>query len=181
MTAPLNRAKIGVATEICCPYEDRDIRCGTLRCTDWWLDAKRIQDWGRVTEDDNKKLCLDVAPLIASMAVYQSFLHYRSGVYHRLGTQDPLVGYHAIAIVGYDDAKGAWLLRNSWGTDWGINGYCWIEYGELDNTMFYVVPDGEVKPEPPGCKYSKALWNRGSWGRKLVQWYRNVRYAIWGR
>ena len=35
---------------------------------------------------------------------------------------------HAIALIGWDDTKGAWLLRNSWGTDWGMGGYMWIKY-----------------------------------------------------
>ncbi|HTQ49957.1 MAG TPA: C1 family peptidase [Candidatus Acidoferrales bacterium] len=39
---------------------------------------------------------------------------------------------HDIILIGWDDskgAKGAWLLRNSWGTVWADKGYCWIAYG----------------------------------------------------
>ena len=36
---------------------------------------------------------------------------------------------HAIILVGWDDAKGAWLLKNSWGPSWGIDGFMWIKYG----------------------------------------------------
>ena len=39
------------------------------------------------------------------------------------------VGAHMIVLVGWDDSKGAWLMRNSWGTDWGDDGYGWIKYG----------------------------------------------------
>jgi hypothetical protein len=37
---------------------------------------------------------------------------------------------HCIVIVGYDDIKKAWLIRNSWGTGWGTNGYGWFGYGQ---------------------------------------------------
>jgi len=36
---------------------------------------------------------------------------------------------HAIILVGWDDAKGAWLLKNSWGPSWGVDGFMWIKYG----------------------------------------------------
>jgi C1A family cysteine protease len=35
---------------------------------------------------------------------------------------------HAIIIVGWDDTKNAWLIRNSWGEGWGFGGYAWVDY-----------------------------------------------------
>ncbi len=43
-------------------------------------------------------------------------------------------GGHAICLIGYDDAKGAFKFINSWGTDWGLNGYGWISYNLVSNT-----------------------------------------------
>lgn len=37
-------------------------------------------------------------------------------------------GGHAMLIVGYDDARQSWLVRNSWGPDWGDGGHLWIAY-----------------------------------------------------
>jgi len=36
--------------------------------------------------------------------------------------------YHALALVGYDDNKNAFRVRNSWGTSWGDKGSIWIDY-----------------------------------------------------
>lgn len=35
---------------------------------------------------------------------------------------------HAVTLVGWDDARGAWLIKNSWNTWWGESGYMWITY-----------------------------------------------------
>ncbi len=45
---------------------------------------------------------------------------------------DRKIGGHAVMAVGYDDIKQAILIRNSWGTQWGEEGYGWLPY-------FYVI------------------------------------------
>lgn len=37
-------------------------------------------------------------------------------------------GGHLMLLIGWDDARNAWLVKNSWGTGWGNEGYCWIKY-----------------------------------------------------
>ena len=49
------------------------------------------------------------------------------------GNWEPAAGGHAMLIVGYNDARNAWLVRNSWGSGWGINGYVWIDYRVMDH------------------------------------------------
>ena len=58
------------------------------------------------------------------------FQNYTNGVFNEIPSNyaSP-TSNHAIVIVGWDDAKGAWLMKNSWGTNWGENGYMWIKYG----------------------------------------------------
>ncbi len=51
-----------------------------------------------------------------------------TGILHRPGPNDSLQGGHAVVLVGYDDVKGAFKVRNSWSKDWGLNGYFWIDY-----------------------------------------------------
>jgi C1A family cysteine protease len=60
--------------------------------------------------------------------VYQDFFSYRSGVYrHVSGGQ---AGGHCVEIVGYNDAQGCWICKNSWGTNWGEGGFFRIAYGQ---------------------------------------------------
>jgi len=39
---------------------------------------------------------------------------------------------HAVSLVGWDDKKDAWIMRNSWGTNWGNNGYAYIKRGDFN-------------------------------------------------
>ena len=50
---------------------------------------------------------------------------------------------HAVVIVAWNDTKGAWLVRNSWGVGWGMGGYMWIAYGmsAIGVGAAYVVAD----------------------------------------
>ena len=38
------------------------------------------------------------------------------------------IGGHAMVVVGYDDAKQAFRIQNSWGRSWGDGGYGWFSY-----------------------------------------------------
>ncbi|MHB8084341.1 MAG: C1 family peptidase [Dehalococcoidia bacterium] len=154
----LNQAMKGVCLESCLPYRPQDQVCGAGICQNWWTDAKRLAGWAPVTDPTAIKVLLDQEPLSCTMAVHQSFFNYSSGVYKNLGPSDPIVGYHAIGNLGYSDALGADLIRNSWNTGWGqgciVNGqprpgYCWIAYGELDQERQQLLLDGPVPPPDP--------------------------------
>ena len=55
---------------------------------------------------------------------------------------DPSVN-HAVVLVGWDDSKGAWIIKNSWGTGYGIqeSGFLYIAYQHqnLGYSAAYVV------------------------------------------
>lgn len=78
-------------------------------------------------------------PSMFGFSIYQSAYSATGGKIPFPTTGDSLVGGHAVNVVGYDDAYqitnsagvttiGAFLIRNSWGTSWGISGYGWLPY-----------------------------------------------------
>ena len=61
------------------------------------------------------------------------------------------LGGHAIAVVGYDDAKKAFRFMNSWGKGWGDNGFAWVSYAVFPSLVdeAYTAQDFSVAPAPP--------------------------------
>ena len=55
------------------------------------------------------------------------FAAYTGGVFSDTNSYSGI--NHAIVLVGWDDARSAWLLKNSWGPSWGVDGFMWIKYG----------------------------------------------------
>jgi hypothetical protein len=63
---------------------------------------------------EDVKAALQKGPLITTLAVYADFESYSSGVYKHVDDGNAPEGGHAVSIIGYDDSKNAWLIRNSW-------------------------------------------------------------------
>lgn len=54
------------------------------------------------------------------------FQNYTSGVFNASNQGDV---NHFVTLCGWDESKGAWRLKNTWGTGWGESGFMWIAYG----------------------------------------------------
>ncbi|HEY5013728.1 MAG TPA: C1 family peptidase, partial [Acidimicrobiia bacterium] len=97
----------------------------------------KISGWIKPTNiPEMKNIISTIGPTTACFTVYEDFMHYRGGVYrHVAGNQ---VGGHCVCIIGYDDAVGCWIAKNSWGTNWGEHGFFRIAYGQcgIDNVMW---------------------------------------------
>ena len=89
----------------------------------------KITNWASILSvPDRKNTLASKGPMVAGMAVYNDFYAYQGGVYRH--TTGPLVGYHAISVVGYDDSQSCWICKNSWGPSWGESGFFRIGYGD---------------------------------------------------
>ena len=125
----------GVTDEACLPYTSgstgADVAC-TAKCGDADSRSFKIQGANAPavlnSSADNVKAALKNGPLVTTLTVYGDFVTYAGGIYKH-GIGDALGG-HAVSLVGYDDAKRAWLIRNSWGPEWGDNGFAWVSWDD---------------------------------------------------
>jgi aminopeptidase C len=63
------------------------------------------------------------------VGIYASrFTQYSGGVFSGCPSYSALYLNHAVLLVGYNDATSSWLIKNSWGTDWGESGYIRVSY-----------------------------------------------------
>ncbi|PSN67702.1 cysteine proteinase [Corynespora cassiicola Philippines] len=142
---PLNWIKQnGIADLVCWPYHQFNTRTNggyrpcinragrTVKLTKGYTNLK-------YDVENQKKWLHVVGPIIANMEVPidgpHPFSHHSgTGVYTTPPQTVPAYNssQHVVLVVGYDDNRGAWLIRNSWGTWWGDNGYGWVGYGQMN-------------------------------------------------
>jgi len=76
-------------------------------------------------------------PLVVGISIYESF---ESDIVTKTGNvplpdinTEKLLGAHACVCVGYNDVKNHWIMLNSFGENWGDNGYFYLPYSYLLN------------------------------------------------
>ncbi|MBF0494350.1 MAG: C1 family peptidase [Candidatus Omnitrophica bacterium] len=75
-------------------------------------------------------------PFVFGFAVYESFESEEvknSGIVSMPDASERQIGGHAVLAVGYDRKKERFIVRNSWGTDWGISGYFTMPFEYLES------------------------------------------------
>jgi C1A family cysteine protease len=77
-------------------------------------------------------------PIVIGITVYDSFESdevAKTGVVPMPNTEtEQNLGGHAVLVVGYDKSEKAFLVRNSWGKDWGTQGGCfWLPFDYIIN------------------------------------------------
>jgi hypothetical protein len=163
---------------VSCPSISEVQKCTPKARKDILPILQTFQDVVEVDKDKTiytQKALSENNPVVVGMkGMGHSFYELRQEVWNPMPNEpdaNPNMG-HAICVVGYDDKKygGAFQVLNSYGTNWGSNGYGWIRYADFEK---YVKQEIEVPPlvklpelpgtpqiEPPKAFASKVLFLR---------------------
>jgi C1A family cysteine protease len=128
--------KYGACSEKLWPYViDQFAVTPTENC---YQDARtrNIKNYYRIDSfEDILDALSNLHPVVFGIEIYGEFETTSNVVPIPSQTEEPLGG-HAMCLVGYDMSKQLVLARNSFGKDWGLNGYCWIPFDYMrDETM----------------------------------------------
>jgi len=123
----------GIPPEWCFEYKADDTLPLDSAYADWRSYAYTIPGWNYITGNEaninNIKNALMYHPVSAFYEVYTDFSYYWNGVYEPADTSTSTGSWHAVLIVGWNDADSSWICKNSWGRWWGDNGYFKIKWG----------------------------------------------------
>lgn len=122
---------IGAVPETMYPYKDTDLEAVYSRPSkDLIKEAgvNRIAEFARVRSINGlKRALLEVGPCYLALKLYDSSEKF----WLKKGRN--IDAGHAVAVVGYN--KTGFILRNSWGVDWGDSGYTVIPYEDYDDAV----------------------------------------------
>ena len=157
----------GIPLESCYPYTSGGDgivgACGG--CADWRQNTYRITAFEDVSTSVQtiKNAIVKYGPVVTVMVIYADFLSYKSGIYsHVTGT---IEGGHDVVLVGYDDEQQCWIAKNSWGPDWGENGFFRIRAGtnevmieeETFNLIYATVPGASFVLTPANADFGTLI------------------------
>jgi len=116
----------GLDTEQCYPYTAEDGTCASSQCS----PAGNVAQVIPISSDESATYtALGKYGPLSICADASAWSNYQSGVL--TGDQCGSDVDHAIQLTGYSTSQGGyWIVRNSWGSDWGVNGFIWLQYGQ---------------------------------------------------
>ncbi len=102
-----------------------------------------------------QKALANQQPVVIGLKIYKNFHTLQGMTYWRpeIGRQIP-AGGHAVVVVGYDEFRSAFQIMNSWGKEWGKNGFVWIKFKDFGKycKYAYVLHLGEPASDPTAIK-----------------------------
>ena len=130
----------GIMTDTDYPYKGRKGTCQSdetkyvdMQITGYTKLGSGSSTWDPVDEDEIKEFLYETGPLAVALNA-NPLQTYSSGILDNTSSQCPTSGMnHAVTMVGYghDDSqdKDYWIVKNSWGKNWGEDGYFRIRRG----------------------------------------------------
>jgi C1A family cysteine protease len=120
----------GAVLESYFPYQATDEPCHCPYPHSYWISS-----WGIIHSgvDSIKQAIMDYGPVSCGISVDLPFWGYTNGIFEGTNLSSGIIN-HAVVLVGWQDDDsmpegGYWILRNSWGTGWGEQGYMRIAFG----------------------------------------------------
>lgn len=132
-------SKYGVCNEKLWPYiEDKFDDQPTPAC---YVDAAQrlITRYETLyTLRDMLEVLNDSRPIVVGMYVYDDFISMgqKTSVIKVPNDNESAISAHAVTLVGYDLPNQMFLAKNSFGKDWGDNGYFWITFEYVRTQVF---------------------------------------------
>jgi hypothetical protein len=130
-------------------YKDFDDSCPTYVSSSLYEKAKnyKIKDYVRLFSIEDgyeykirvlKKALSEGNPVVIGMKCPNSF-SWAKGVWKPTESPYAEFGGHAMCVIGYDDNQygGAFEIQNSWGSEWGNEGFIWVDYQTFHNFVKY--------------------------------------------
>jgi cathepsin H len=118
----------GIQSESDYPYTAKDGKCKF----DKTKVVATVRDEVNITEGAENELLDAVTnqgPISIAFQVASDFRFYKNGVYDsNVCKSGPMDVNHAVLAVGYNSTstKPYWIIKNSWGATWGVDGYFWM-------------------------------------------------------
>ncbi|EKR71582.1 papain family cysteine protease [Leptospira noguchii str. 2006001870] len=155
--------EMGAAPWDTMPYNPADYRTRPSQAAIEAASKYKAKEFLRVKTTDMNEVKAQLSegkPVVAGVLVYENFFNLKGDQIYKEGL-GKTYGGHAIALVGYDDSKNAVKFINSWGTDWGDQGYGYIDYrwftkicqgafvmiDQVDTVIDQGKPDSNITPE----------------------------------
>jgi hypothetical protein len=119
----------GVATMTTMPYSDADCQSQPSAQVAQYAAEFKISGYRRIDTQNLNVVKAHLAagmPVVVAMDVDTSFMNLARN--QEWASKGPTVGTHAVVLTGYNDAQHVFKLINSWGTNWGTDGYGYVDY-----------------------------------------------------
>ncbi|HEY2667443.1 MAG TPA: C1 family peptidase [Actinomycetota bacterium] len=108
----------------------------------------KLDDYQFLGSISDQKAWIDtVGPIVTWFDVYTDFGAVGTGVYRKSPSATERGG-HFMLVVGYNDAGGYWICKNSWGTGFGDGGFCKVAYGETGIDSYAKIGAKSLNPDP---------------------------------